>query len=194
MEYTGDSVYLNQKLFKDAIELECDVLKYAFDVDVFYGEFLDAVVGDEHLFTSPLEAVSSYNSYNNGNRHCFQTVSSGKYTKGKIGKLYDLLSPGFGDRILKLLSPDCYLSLEDSHNPREYELTITPDSYSNANELASSLEMISMDCPSYNELIRERKELKDRIEALSKKLVRRAKEPTTFWEAFFGAFADIFKR
>ena len=45
----------------------------------------------------------------------------------------------------------------------------------------------------YNQFNKEKNQLLKEIAVLEKKLYKRAREPYSFWETFFGAFADLFR-
>lgn len=98
---------------------------------------------------------------------------------------------GNGVRV-DIIGSDCEkmaISRKMSQN-KERQLTIYPDALAENNITfatnISDFAMKTMDC------VASEKELLKRIETIKKILAKRAKDPTSFWETFAGAFADIF--
>ena len=190
MEHDGNSVYIKQKLFKEALELERDVLKFGYDVERYYDDIFDAIASDHNLFKAPIDTSTDVRGHK-----CRRIIADDgqNYTTGRSSRLFYFLQPGIGKRIEGALESGGYLTFHDDRNPYEHELTINPGAYDDLAIVAQRIESLSRESGLYNELNSQRASLKSRIDALMKKLTRRAKEPVPFWETFAGAFIDVFR-
>lgn len=186
----GDSIYINKKLFTEALELERDSLNYGGDIESFYEEFLTRVAEADGLFS--VEYNVEREAYH---RKCLYVVSPTKssYTTGRISRLFTFLDPSNAERLERLFEEGGSTSFQGDGGTIVWQLVITPDTYSDAKTLADSLTGIAESCESYKNLNATRESLALRIEDLIKKLERKAKEPIPFWETFFGAFGDVFR-
>ncbi len=190
MEHEGNSVYIKARLFNEALELERDVLKFGYDVERYYDSLFDAIASNESLFKAPIDTS------NDGRGHKCRRLKANdgqNYTTGISSRLFYFLQPGIGKRIEDALGSGGYLTFHDDRNPYEHELTINPGSYDDLSAFAQQIESLSRESGLYDELSSQRTSLKTRIDALIKKLSRRAKEPVPFWETFAGAFVDVFR-
>lgn len=190
MEHDGSSVYIKQKLFNEALELERDVLKFGYDVERYYDDIFDAIASDDSLFKAPIDT-----STDGRGRSCrrIKADDGQSYTTGRSSRLFCFLQPGIGKHIEGALGSGGYLTFHDDRNPYEHELTINPGSYDDLSIFAQRIESLSRKSGLYDELNSQRTSLKSRIDALTKILTRRAKEPVPFWETFSGAFIDVFR-
>ncbi|MEW6925999.1 hypothetical protein V3M53_01550 [Trueperella pyogenes] len=190
MEHDGDSVYIKPKLFNEALKLERDVLKFSYDVDRYYDELLDAIASEDGLFKVVVETdVDDF-----GHKcHRIKADDGKKYTTGRSSRLFYFLKPGIAQHIEDALKSGGYLTFHDDHNPYEHELVINSGSYDDLTVMAQRIELLSKECDLYDELNKARASLKLRIDSLTKKLARRAREPVPFWEIIGGAFIDVFR-
>ncbi|MDM8275643.1 hypothetical protein [Enorma phocaeensis] len=190
MEHEGNSVYIKARLFNEALELERDVLKFGYDVERYYDSLFDAIASNESLFKAPIDT-----SNDGRGRKCRRLKANDgqNYTTGISSRLFYFLQPGIGKRIEDALGSGGYLTFHDDRNPYEHELTINPGSYDDLPTFAQQIESLSRESGLHDELNSQRTSLKTRIDALIKKLSRRAKEPVPFWETFAGAFVDVFR-
>lgn len=190
MEHDGNSVYIKQKLFDEALELERDALKFGDDVERYYDDLFDAIASDDNLFIVPVDT-----STDGRGRTCrkIKADDGQNYTTGRSSRLFCFLKPGIGKYIEGALESGGYLTFHDDRNPYEHELTINPGSYDDLSIFAWRIESLSRESGLYDELNSQRASLKSRIDVLTKKLARRAKEPVPFWETFAGAFIDVFR-
>lgn len=190
MEHDGSSVYIKQKLFSEALELERDVLEFGYDVERYYDDIFDVIASDDDLFKALIDT-----STDGRGRNCrrIKADDGQSYTNGRSSRLFYFLQPGIGKHIEEALGSGGYLTFHDDRNPYEHELTINPGSYDDLSIFAQRIESLSRKSGLYDELNSQRTSLKRRIDALTKKLTRRAREPVLFWETFSGAFIDVFR-
>lgn len=190
MRDSGDSVYINKDIFDEALELERDTLSFSYDLQRFYDDFFDAIVGCEELIKTQVEVTRE----NRGHKcYSIKTSSDRKDTTGTGLRLFYFLKPGFENSITDALNKGGYLTFNDDRNPYQHVLTITQGSFDDASTMGIKLVELAKSCDSYEPLIKKRSDLKARIDKLTKKLTRKAKEPISFWETFFGAFGDMFR-
>ena len=192
MERTGDILHVNDKIARQALELELDCLCYKDKVDNLCIKVHDHIIHSPELFKGEL-----IDATHDRNRSTPWKIVETQNTKAcRTCRLisYDVLLDK--ERLVKALdSKDetnnlCGLTFYMRGNPPERQLTIYPDSLAeNSISFATNISDFSMktlDCATTE------KELLKRIETIKKVLAKRAKDPTSFWETFAGAFADVF--
>ena len=96
MEHDGSSVYIKQKLFSEALELERDVLEFGYDVERYYDDIFDAIASDDDLFKAPIDT-----STDGRGRNCrrIKADDGQSYTNGRSSRLFYFLQPGIGKHI-----------------------------------------------------------------------------------------------
>ena len=193
MERTGDLIYINNKIAKQALQLELDCLNYKYNVDKLCLKVHDYLVKTPGLFIGLLSDAT----YNRNDTNSWRIVGTSNPLNCNTFRYitYDVLLDK--DRLIKELESmdsndsKCALKFFTRGNPPEREFTIYPNSLSDNNEVfADSISQFtaeSMDCTKIE------KELLNRIEVIKKQLAKKAKNPTGFWETFAGAFVDIFQ-
>jgi len=190
LENSGDSIYIKKKLFDEAIVLERDALNYGEDISSFYKEFLTRVAESSGLFNVHYSVEKE--AYQ---RKCLHVISpkKDKYSTGIMGRLFYFLLPNQREPLKRFFKNSGYTSFQGDGSTINWELVITPDTYDDVDVLIDKLISLAESCETYQKLTRGRKELSSRINMLTKKLERKAKEPISFWETFVGAFWDVFK-
>jgi len=186
----GDSIYISEKIFNEALKLERDSLNYGGGIESFYEEFLTRVAAADGLFSVKYNVERE--AYH---RKCLYVVSPTKsnYTTGRISRLFTFLDHDNAEHLEQLFKEGGSTSFQGDGGTIIWQLVITPDTYADAKTLADNLTNIAESCESYKELNATREDLALKIETLTKKLERKAKEPIPFWETFFGAFGDVFR-
>ncbi|HDK7194955.1 TPA: hypothetical protein PTV74_003263 [Clostridium botulinum] len=190
MNIEGDNLDLNKKLFKKCEELEKECLKYSYKyynyfytmydicLEVMKSNYEDIYEGNYEICASKEESVNGIIVYE---------LSLGIF----------LFDDDFNKHISKIKKEEenYYISfrLKDKYRKR---LNVYRNS-SNVSPI-EFLEKCKLKIKSTNEinimeLDNERNELIRNLEKIKEKVVKRAKEPYTFWETLLGAFIDIFK-
>ena len=72
-------------------------------------------------------------------------------------------------------------------NPIEYSFKLYPES------LTVTVDEYTKRISEYADLCNQKQTLIAQIDKLNKKIERRVREPISFWETIFGAFADMFR-
>ena len=90
---------------------------------------------------------------------------------------------------------DYSLRFRTRGNPPDYSFCLYPDSLSvPVDEFVSTLtESFQKNIKGYGNPDETKKQLLNDLEKIQKKLRKRTREPVSFWETFFGAFAEIFR-
>lgn len=191
MERTGDILYLKNRIFKRASQLEMECLNYKYNIDQLCLKVNDYLFEQTKLFNS--ELIDSSFDKTNSAKTKIETANS---TCCKTYRLmsYDVLLDK--KKLLEVLESrdsdinQYALSFTMRGNPPQREFILYPDSLAVDNsafaETISKFAQEEMDCAGIET------DLLKRIEALKRKLAKRAKNPTSFWETFAGAFMDIF--
>ena len=104
------------------------------------------------------------------------------------------------DNLKKLLKKwderkGCSLSFSSRGNPPAYSFQLFPDSLAVPVDefIGTLISEFSKKIEGYNQFNKGKNQLLKEIAVLEKKLYKRAREPYSFWETFFGAFADLFR-
>ena len=192
MERTGDILHINKRIARQASELELDCLRYKDKIDDLCIRVHDYIIHSPELFKSELIDVT----YDRNRTNPWKIVETQNTKECRAYSLipYEVMLDK--ERLIKAL--DSMDETDNIHglafhmrgNPPERQLTIYPDALAENNITfatnISDFAMKTMDC------VASEKELLKRIETIKKILAKRAKDPTSFWETFAGAFADIF--
>lgn len=191
MEKTGDILYLQNRIAKQASQLEIDCLCYESNVDDLCKKIHKFLVQHQELYKGEL-IDETYDKQRNPMKKVKTSNPDGckTYRNFSYGTLADK------EKVVKLLNErdsveEKYsLSFYMRGNPPEREFIICPGSLAVDNDIFAT----KVSEYANNELnsVAVEKDLLKRITKLKKKLAKRAKNPTGFWETFAGAFIDIF--
>nr|WP_295684987.1 hypothetical protein [uncultured Lachnoclostridium sp.] len=194
LKQTGDILYIKKKIADMALSLEKDCLSYAYQCNCLIAKL------HESIFTHPdfYKGEYSYETYQKrDDTSHFKTSNTNKC----ITYRYESYFTFFDDKKLREIlqnwdkSEQPYaITFSTRGNPPKYSFTLFPCDLKvdTSIYICQLLEIFKRDIPAYSGMIEEKEKLEGQIEKLCKKLISRAKEPSGFWETFFGAFADIF--
>lgn len=191
MQRTGDILYLNKRIADQAIKLEVDCLSYRWNLDELCMKVHEHLVQCSELFKDEL-VDESFDKKNNPLKRVGTSNSTGcrTYRNFAYGVLLnkEKLIVQLNDRDA---SDSGYaLDFTMKGNPPKREFILYPESLAVDNETFAKT--ITEYANSEFNSVAVEKELLKRIEKIKKKIAKRAKNPTGFWETFAGAFIDIF--
>lgn len=195
LELSGDLIFLKKGIAEQAVALETRTLSFGSDKDYLakdiHGVLLDnlSLLKDGYVFEGYSHNKDKRNSLKSANPTGCSTLWSCSYK--------DFFSI---DRLKKLLDrwgaeKDHALNFTTKGNPPGYSFCLYPESLTvTTDEFVQTLiSGFKSKVNGYSDLETTKKQLIIDIDKLQKKLRKRAVEPFSFWETFFGAFADLFR-
>ena len=191
MQRTGDILYLKKRIADQAIQLELDCLGYRWNLDELCVKVHEHLVRCPELFKDVL-VDESYDKKNNplkkiGTSNPTNCRTYRNFTYGVLLNKEKLIAQ-LNERDV---SDSAYaLDFAMKGNPPKREFILYPGSLAVDNETFAN--SIAEYANSEFDSAGVEKELLKRIEKIKKKMAKRAKNPTGFWETFVGAFIDIF--
>ena len=191
MERTGDILYLKKGIANQSVQLELDCLNYRWNLDQLCEKVHEHIIHSPELFKDEL-VDESYDKKSNPMKKVGTANLTGcrTYHNCAYGVLLDK------EKLIKHLnardaSEGKYaINFSMKGNPPKREFIIYPNSLAVDNETFAN-RIVEYADGEFDSATVE-KELLKRILKIKKKLVKRAKNPTGFWETFVGAFIDIF--
>lgn len=190
LESTGDILYIKESIAKTASGLELDCLSYKSKLDELCVKMHEHLINCSELYKGEL-IDASYDK----RQYPLKKINTVNPTECKTYRLFPYSILLDKEILINTLderdaSNDKYaLDFVMSGNPPEKEFVIYPHSLEVNNIIFA--ERICEFANSEINCIDTEKELLKRIGKLKKKLAKRAKNPTGFWETFVGAFIDI---
>ncbi len=194
LKRTGDILYIKKELADMALSLENDFLSYTHQCNYLIAKLHESIITHPEFYYGEY----SYETYRkkDDTSHC-KTANTNKCNTYRNESYFAF----FDDKMLREIfqnwgeTDQLYaITFSTRGNPPMYSFTLFPGDLKvdTSSYISQLLEIFKHDIPNYNGIIEEKEKLEGRIKKLCKKLITRAKEPSGFWETFFGAFADIF--
>lgn len=195
LESSGDLLFLKKGIAEQALALETKILSFGSDKD-YLAKDIHGVLLDSLFLLKDGYVFEEY-SRNKGKRNSLKTANPTGCNTYWICSYKDFFSQ---DRLKKLLDEwearkDHALRFTTKENPPDYSFCLYPESLNVAAD-----EFVQVLINGFNGKVKGysnsetiKKQLLKDIDKLQKKLRKRAVEPFSFWETFFGAFADLFR-
>jgi len=189
LERTGDILFLNKSIAKEALSLESECLKYSYEANRIIGEIHKCIIDNPQFINGGIVFDQ------NENKSRAKTQNKTNCTSFRIVSYFLFLDK---DKLKETLAQwgnsgsQYALSFTTRGNPPNNSFTLYPDDLNIAPDDFVDRIITLMKEKGYFEICEAEVNLKHSIIALNKKVAIRAKNPTNFWETFFGAFADIF--
>lgn len=193
MEYSGDLLFLQKQIAKKAKTLEDDIMKFGKDNDAVGNSIHEVIVNNLQLFKDGYQFGDEFDS---DQRNYFTSLKTQEYNAEKNIPYRELLNQEkFKQYVSQWDSQADYKLSFSGGVPPICQLRLYPNSLSvSASQFTETLiKEFKEKVPGYAEYESRKSELIKRIEKLIKCLRKRTKEPVSFWETIFGAFADIFR-
>lgn len=195
LEMSGDLIFLKKRIAEKATALEVKVLSFGSDKD-YLAKDIHVVLLDNLSLLKEGYAFEEY-SHNKGKRNALKTANPTGCNAYRTCSYKDFFST---DKLKKLLDEwdskkDYALKFSSKGNPPDYSFCLYPDSLNvSVNDFIQALvKDFGEKVKGYRDTEATKKQLLKDIDNLLKKLRKRTVEPFTFWETFFGAFADLFR-
>ncbi len=194
MEKNGDLLQLKNTITEKALQLEEKYIEYERNLENLYNSIHEYLISHQQEFF--YVGLINRSFRNNGTYISrLETPNHGKCEE-KLQYTYDDLVNKV--KLLELLDhidnleDKCHLSFSTGGNSPVREFIIYP--YSLKVDKDSFATKISEHAhnTTFNSTV-EKETLLKKISILERKLAKRVKEPTGFWETFAGAFIDIFR-
>ncbi len=194
MKRTGDLLFIKKGLADEALTLEMQFMEYSHKFKLVIPKIHETLISDLGIYQSGYKFYS-YPSDSSDKAH-FETTNPSGCNRFRPKDYRDWIDRQEITALFKELSADQSTAVEftSGDNPISYSVKLYPSGINlGANEYVAQLFSKLENIPEFNELCRQKKELIEKSHKLCKKLARKAKEPTGFWETVFGAFGDIFR-
>lgn len=195
LELSGDLIYLKQSIARKASKLEIEVMNFGFARQNAEGE-IHAVLLDNLSILQDGYEFANYGRNRNDN-NCLNSANPTNCKTYRSYSYRDFFNPEHMRGILdEWADRKSYaLAFHSKGNPPEYSFCLYPDGLSvTTDRFVSTMDAeLSKKVSGYSEAETVKHGLIKDIDKLLKRLRKRAKEPFTFWETFFGAFADLFR-
>lgn len=195
LERTGDILYLKGRIAKEALTLEKDCLHYSYDANETIARIHRCIIDNPQFFNGGI-TFNSYQQKDDDSKAKTQNLeASNTY---RIVSYFLFLEPDkLKSTLLQWKNADKQYALEFTTrgNPPRNSFTIYPgDLNANVDEFVNQIvTLVKKSDSKYSEIHDTKESLEKRIDKLKKKLSKRVKNPSTFWETFIGAFIDIFQ-
>ena len=190
MDYSGDLLFIREQIANKVKTLENEIMKFGQDNNSVSNNIHEVIISNLQLFKDGYQFGDDFDRHN---RSTFSTTKTQERISEKTVPYKALLNQEkFRDYILQWSTQANYVLVFSggfSH------LRLYPNSLSvSANDFTETLikEFIEK-VPGYAEYDTHKSKLIKQIDKILKRLRKRTKEPISFWETIFGAFADIFK-
>lgn len=195
LEMSGDLIFLKSRIAETAVSLEKKVMEFGSKQDRA-AKSIHTVLLDNLALLSEGYTFEEY-AENRGQKNRIKTANPKDCKRYKNYSYRDIYDKAVFDKILKDLEDDetYAVTFASKGNPPEYSFCIFPGGLAvSASEYSSKLEKCFREqVDGYADAEAEKSLLLKEIVRLKRQLKKRAKEPFTFWETFFGAFADLFR-
>lgn len=192
LESTGDILYIKKKISDEALSLERDCLVYAYRINSLVAELHKSIITNSQLYNGNLSYDTS--SRKDDTRCCMSANPNNCNTYRSESYLVFFDENKLASVLQSWEKADKPYAIRFSGNSSERIFILYPGALKENSTyfLSELIPILKKDIPGYNEIAVEKEKLKIRIQDLNIKLIRRAKEPTSFWETVAGAFLDIF--
>lgn len=187
----GDLLYIDSSIASKASDLEIKLMNFGSDESKSVG-IIHQTISDAHeLFADGWK----YHECNNVDKtNSFETANPHKCNRHILADYRDWFNRSEIERLFSAVSDDCGMNFSYRSKTASFSLDIWPDS-------------LNVPCAKFVEQIYEllyknstfsgNRNAKENylieIEKLNKKIAKKVKEPFSFWNTFFGAFADLFR-
>lgn len=195
LEMSGDLIFLKRKIAEKAVFLERKVMGFGSKYDQAAAKIHSILLNNLFLLKEGY-TFEEYTGYRGQKNH----IKSANPSDCKTYRQYsyrDLYDQQKLNEILQELESDgnCSAEFSTKGNPPDYSFCLFPGGLAvSANEFSSTLDKCFREkIEGYADAEVEKKLILRDIVRIKKQLRKRAKEPFTFWETFFGAFADLFR-
>lgn len=195
LEMSGDLIFLKRKIADKTVALEKKVMnfggKYDNVANMIHSVLLDnlSLLNDGYTFEEYTRNKGQKNhlkSANPSNCKAYRNYSYRDiYTQTKFNEiLQDFENNG-----------ECAASFATKGNPPAYSFCLFPGGLAvSASEFSRTLDKCFQEqIKGYGDDEEEKRQILKEVSRIKKQLGKRAKEPFTFWETFFGAFVDLFR-
>lgn len=189
----GNMIYINKRIFKDAIELEKECLSYEYSANKLIEKIHNNLVKNEDIFKDGIKL-----DRNNRNS---SVVFTGQNEECNTYRTYSYHEFFNEENIINIIDEQKHsekkyaLSFSTRENPPDFKFILYPDklNISSSEFLCLIKNTLNEESKEYSELVKLKNTLIQKINKLNKRIERRAQEPVSFWETFFGSFADLFR-
>lgn len=194
MKRNGELLFIKKKIADNTLELETALMNYASNLKHHIPELHAALISDLSLYKEGY-TFKKYSSNKNETSH-FEAANPTKCNSFRPQNYNKLFNRADITELFNCLNGDSPCAVEFSlGNPIEYSfklypesLTVTVDEYTKR-----IIENLERNISEYADLCNQKQTLIAQIDKLNKKIERRVREPISFWETIFGAFADMFR-
>ena len=194
LELSGDLIYLKKRIADEASELEMEIMNYGSDRNNAAKDIHEVILSNLELFKDgyKFEAYSNKDSKN-----ILKTANPTGCNSHLMCSYNIFFNKEHFEEMLNnwAAKKDHALDFSSRGNPPSYSFCLYPDSLVVPTEEFKDtlIKGFQKHVKGYTESDRIKSQLLRRIDKLERKLRRRAKEPVSFWETFFGAFVDLFR-
>lgn len=193
LDRSGDILYLKDKIAKDALLLEQECLHYPYDADDAITHIHQLILQNPHFFKGGLVSDSYQKSDNKSRIKTSNESNCNTYHPESYLLFLDKKAISKHISLWATSNPDYALAFTTRGNPPKFSFTIYPNDLLITSDEFIEYIWTSENSSSYIKLNQTKDDLLKRITKIKKQLAKRAKNPNTFWETFFGAFGDLFK-
>lgn len=194
MKRNGELLFIKKKIADSALELETSLMSYASNLTYHIPELHAVLISDLSLYKEGY-TFKKYSSSKNESSH-FEAANPTKCNSFRPLNYRKLYNKEDITKLFNCLNGDSPCAIEFSlGNPIEYSFKLYPESLTvTVNEYTKRIiENLKRNISDYEELCDQKQTLIAQIDKLNKKIERRVREPISFWETMFGAFADMFR-
>lgn len=189
---TGDIIFLRGKIATEATALEEKILNYSWDLKRHIPDIHKALISNLELYCDGF-GFDKHHSDRNSEAY-FETSNPTNCNSFFIRNYYIFYNKELFKGMLEDIKKHSSAIEFSKGNPIEFSFKLFPESLNVGTEeyINHIFSNFKLKIPEYENLCNEQNRLIKEIDVLNKKIKRRAREPISFWEIFFGAFADMF--
>jgi hypothetical protein len=195
LEMSGDLIFLNRKLADHALWLEKEVMNYGAELENASGEIHSELLNHLDLLKEGYQFEE--NSRNKGQKIYLKSVNPTACNSYRSCTYRDIFcKTRFQKLVLDMENLNtCAVQFQSKGNPPGYSFTLYPGGLAvSTNEFLRILEKsFEEHVKGYANAEEARKSILNDVGKLKRQLYKKAREPISFYETFFGAFADLFR-